>query len=77
MDSILYADFYGVPIMTYGMIGVTTLVLAYFTITDIDTNTTTEAAAPILPSFTTPTEAPPPTTGGGIKRRKKSMKKRK
>ena len=65
MDNILYANVYGVPVLTYGMIGVTTFVLAYFTMTDTDTksNTNIEGPAAEVP-------AQPNMSGGGSKHKK-------
>jgi len=46
MDSLLYTNYNGVPLLTYGLIGVTSIVLAYVTITDTGTkNSTTEVSS--------------------------------
>jgi hypothetical protein len=77
MDSILYTNFYGVPIMTYGMIGATTFALAYFTLTDVDTKSTTESN-PLPPPL--PESEQPAIIGGGKgsgKKTKRHIKKSK
>ena len=48
MDSLLYTNYSGVPLLTYGLIGITSAVLAYVTITDTGTKDTTTEVEPQL-----------------------------
>lgn len=68
MDSILYATINGVPIITYGMITVTTLALAYFTISDKDADEESNTNIESIPPSTPPQ---PEITGGRGKNKHK------
>lgn len=68
-SNLFLYSFNGIPLFTYGMIGITTLVLAYVTITDNENSDNSEASSEsssVLPSMFTGE----PAVGGRGKNRK-------
>lgn len=70
-NSAINSSVFGIPLLTIGLIGVTSSVLAYITLAETDTSSTPIPTASSMPSST------PSTLTGGKKSRKSQAKTKK